>query len=165
MGYDIRERFGSQWLLRVPGQAETLEALGDIWVTEVNGLPVLIKDIASISEGKELRSGAATQNGREVVMSTVFMLIGENSRTVANAVAEKLEEIKSSIPDGVTVTAVYDRTSLVDKTLQTVQTNLLEGALLVIVILFLFLGNVRAAVLTALVIPIAMLRLPPVTDE
>ncbi|MBL4575630.1 MAG: CusA/CzcA family heavy metal efflux RND transporter [Opitutaceae bacterium] len=110
-----------------------------------------------ISEGKELRSGAATQNGREVVMSTVFMLIGENSRTVAKAVAEKLKEIKSSIPQGITVTAVYDRTSLVDKALLTVQKNLIEGALLVIIILFLFLGNIRAALLTAMVIPIAML--------
>lgn len=156
-GVGFIEHNGAQWLLRVPGQAETVDALGDILITEVNGLPVLLKDVASISEGKELRSGAATQNGREVVMSTVFMLTGENSRTVANAVALKLEEIKSSLPEGITVTAVYDRTSLVDKTLVTVQKNLLEGALLVIVILFLFLGNIRAALLTAMVIPIAML--------
>ena len=156
-GVGFTEYNGSQWLLRVPGQVENVSALGEILVTEVNGLPVRIKDVASISEGKELRSGAATQNGREVVMSTVFMLIGENSRTVAKAVAIKLEEIKSSLPEGITVTAVYDRTSLVDKTLQTVQKNLLEGALLVIVILFLFLGNIRAALLTAMVIPIAML--------
>lgn len=156
-GVGFIENNGAQWLLRVPGQAENIDALGDILITEVNGLPVLLKDVASISEGKELRSGAATQNGREVVMSTVFMLIGENSRTVANAVALKLEEIKSSLPEGITVTAVYDRTSLVDKTLVTVQKNLLEGALLVIVILFLFLGNIRAAILTAMVIPIAML--------
>ena len=151
------EHNGSQWLLRVPGQVDSLEQLGEILVTEADGLPVRLKDVASISEGKELRSGAATQNGREVVMSTVFMLIGENSRTVAKAVAGKLEEIKTSLPDGITVTAVYDRTSLVDKTLKTVQTNLLEGALLVVVILFLFLGNVKAALLTAAVIPIAML--------
>ena len=116
-----------------------------------------LKDVATISEGKELRSGAATQNGREVVMSTVFMLIGENSRTVAKAIAAKLEEIKISLPDGITVAAVYDRSILVDKTLKTVQTNLLEGALLVIVILFFFLGNIKAALITAAVIPIAML--------
>ena len=90
-------------------------------------------------------------------MSTVFMLVGENSRTVAKAVGERLEEIKSSLPEGITATAVYDRTGLVDKTLKTVTTNLLEGALLVIVILFLLLGNVRAALLTAAVIPVAML--------
>ena len=156
-GVGFIEHNGSQWLLRVPGQVDSLEQLGEILVTEADGLPVRLKDVARISEGKELRSGAATQNGREVVMSTVFMLIGENSRTVAKAVAGKLEEIKTSLPDGITVTAVYDRTSLVDKTLKTVQTNLLEGALLVVVILFLFLGNVKAALLTAAVIPIAML--------
>ncbi|SVE38569.1 uncharacterized protein METZ01_LOCUS491423, partial [marine metagenome] len=107
--------------------------------------------------GQELRSGAATQNGREVVMSTVFMLIGENSRTVASAVSEKLDEIAPSLPDGITATTVYDRTELVDQTLITVQTNLLEGALLVVVVLLLLLGNVRAALLTAAVIPLAML--------
>jgi cobalt-zinc-cadmium resistance protein CzcA len=107
--------------------------------------------------GLELRSGAATQDGHEVVMSTVFMLIGENSRAVAIGVAQKLEEIKSSLPPGVTATAVYDRTGLVDKTLATVQTNLTEGALLVVMVLFLLMGNMRAALLTAAVIPIAML--------
>ena len=156
-GIGFIEHNGAQWLMRVPGQAEDISALANILVAEKNGLPIRLKDVASISEGKELRSGAATQNGREVVMSTVFMLIGENSRTVAKAVAEKLDVIKRSLPQGVTVTAVYDRTNLVDKTLKTVQTNLIEGALLVIVILFLFLGNVKAALLTAAVIPIAML--------
>ena len=155
-GVGFIEHNGSQWLLRVPGQAETIKNLAEIQVAEKAGQPILLKDVAEIGEGKELRSGAATQNGREVVMSTVFMLIGENSRTVAQGVAEKLEVIKTSLPAGITVTAVYDRTDLVEKTLKTVQTNLLEGALLVIVILFLFLGNVRAALLTAAVIPIAM---------
>jgi len=156
-GVGFIEHNGSQWLIRVPGQAKDFEMLGKILVTENNGVPVRLKDVATISEGKELRSGAATQNGREVVMSTVFMLIGENSRTVAKAVGEKLEEIKSSLPEGITVTAVYDRTSLVEKTLHTVEKNLTEGALLVIVILFLFLGNIRAAILTAVIIPVAML--------
>jgi len=156
-GVGFIERNGSQWLMRVPGQASTLTDLGNIVIRQHQGIPVRIKDVASVSLGKELRSGAATQNGREVVMSTVFMLIGENSRTVANDIAIKLEEIKSSLPEGITVTAVYNRTTLVDKTLETVQKNLLEGALLVIVVLFLFLGNVRAAILTAAVIPIAML--------
>ncbi len=151
------EHNGAQWLLRVPGQARTIADLGAIVVEENDGLPVRIRDVASVSAGGELRSGAATQNGREVVMSTVFMLIGENSRTVARAVAEKLEAIQESLPPGISATAVYDRTQLVDKTLNTVRTNLLEGALLVIVVLFLFLGNVRAALLTAMVIPVAML--------
>ncbi|HBR96313.1 MAG TPA: CusA/CzcA family heavy metal efflux RND transporter, partial [Gammaproteobacteria bacterium] len=156
-GAGFIEHKGAQWLMRVPGQASTLTDLESIVIRQHQGIPVRIKDVASVSLGKELRSGAATQNGREVVMSTVFMLIGENSRTVANDVANKLEAIKTSLPDGITVTAVYNRTSLVDKTLATVQKNLLEGALLVIIVLFLFLGNIRAALLTAAVIPIAML--------
>ena len=156
-GAGFIEHNGAQWLMRVPGQAESIEELGAIVVEENDGLPVRIRDIATVGLGKELRSGAATQNGREVVMSTVFMLIGENSRAVSMAVAEKLEEAKQSLPPGITATAVYDRTGLVDKTLATVRTNLVEGALLVIVVLFLFLGNVRAAILTAAVIPVAML--------
>ncbi len=156
-GVGFIEHNGAQWLLRVSGQINQLDQLANILVTEVDGLPLRLKDVATISEGKELRSGAATQNGREVVMSTVFMLIGENSRTVAKAIAAKLEEIKTSLPKAITVAAVYDRSVLVDKTLKTVQTNLLEGALLVIVILFFFLGNIKAALITAAVIPIAML--------
>jgi len=156
-GVGFIEKNGAQWLMRVPGQAENIQDLEDIVIQQQKGIPVRIKDVATVSLGKELRSGAATQNGREVVMSTVFMLIGENSREVANNVSIKLEEIKSSLPPGITATAVYNRTSLVDKTLATVRKNLLEGALLVIVILFLFLGNIRAAILTAAVIPIAML--------
>lgn len=156
-GVGFVERNGAQWLLRVPGQVTSLEALAETPLTTVDGTRVRLKDVASVKEGLELRTGAATQNGREVVMSTVFMLVGENSRTVASAVGKKLEEIKAGLPEGVTATAVYDRTGLVDKTLQTVQKNLLEGALLVIVILFLLLGNARAALLTAAVIPLAML--------
>lgn len=156
-GVGFIEHNGAQWLMRVPGQASDLNDLNNIVIRQHNGIPVRIKDVASVGLGKELRSGAATQNGREVVMSTVFMLIGENSRTVANDIANKLEEVKSSLPAGITVTAVYNRTTLVDKTLETVKKNLLEGALLVIVVLFLLLGNIRAAILTAAVIPIAML--------
>ncbi|MGK0224793.1 MAG: cobalt-zinc-cadmium resistance protein CzcA, partial [Limisphaerales bacterium] len=156
-GAGFIEHNGSQWLMRVPGQVEEISDLGAIVVQEKDGLPVRIRDIATVGIGQELRSGAATQNGREVVMSTVFMLIGENSRTVAQAVANKLEDIQTSLPPGISATAVYDRTALVDKTLVTVRTNLVEGALLVIVVLFLFLGNLRAALLTAMVIPVAML--------
>ena len=156
-GAGFIEHNGAQWLMRVPGQAGRMDELGAIVIEENKGVPVRIRDVASVGLGREMRSGAATQNGREVVIGTVFMLIGENSRTVASAIAEELEQVRLSLPPGVTVTPVYDRTSLVDNTLATVRTNLTEGALLVIVVLFLFLGNVRAALLTAAVIPIAML--------
>ena len=156
-GAGFIEYNGAQWLMRVPGQAIDFQDLREVVVRVRDGVPIRISDIASVGLGQELRGGASTQNGREVVMSTVFMLIGENSRVVASAVAEKLEEIKPSLPPGVTATAVYDRTKLVDKTLATVQKNLIEGALLVIAVLFLLLGNVRAALLTAAVIPLAML--------
>ncbi|MDA1077153.1 MAG: CusA/CzcA family heavy metal efflux RND transporter, partial [Proteobacteria bacterium] len=156
-GVGFIEHNGSQWLMRVPGQADGLGDLELIVVRETNGVPVRVKDVAQVSFGQELRSGAATQDGHEVVMSTVFMLIGENSRAVAMAVAQKLTEVQASLPPGIKASAVYDRTGLVDETLKTVRTNLVEGALLVIVVLFLFLGNVRAALLTAAVIPIAML--------
>ena len=156
-GAGFIEHNGAQLLMRVPGQASTMDDLGNIVVSQQAGVPVRVRDVATVELGRELRSGAATQDGHEVVMSTVFMLIGENSRTVASAVATRLEDIKSSLPPGITATAVYDRTGLVDKTLATVQKNLIEGALLVIVVLFLLLGNMRAALLTAAVIPIAML--------
>lgn len=156
-GAGFIERNGAQWLIRIPGQTKAIEEISQIPVPTRSGSTIRIKDVATISEGHGLRTGAATQNGREVVMSTVFMLIGENSRTVANAVAEKLIEVNQNLPEGIVATAVYDRTKLVDKTLSTVQTNLAEGALLVIAILFLLLGNIRAAFLTAMVIPFAML--------
>lgn len=156
-GAGFIEKNGAQWLLRIPGQVESLEAIANIPVRTIEGSVIRISDVAKVQEGKELRTGAATQNGREVVMSTVFMLIGENSRNVAKAVGIKLDQVKASLPSGITVTAVYDRTTLVEKTLDTVKMNLFEGALLVIVVLFLLLGNMRAALLTAAVIPFAML--------
>ena len=156
-GAGFIEQNGAQWLLRLPGQVTDMTAIGNIPLKSLDGSSIYIKDVADIENGKGLRTGAATQNGREVVMSTVFMLIGENSRTVAHAVGEKLKEINATLPEGIVATAVYDRTKLVDKTLQTVQLNLTEGALLVIVVLFVLLGNFRAAFLTALVIPFAML--------
>lgn len=158
MGAGFIEKSGMQLLIRIPGQADSIAALGDIAIHRSDEASILrLRDVADIVEGKELRGGAATQNGHEVVMSTVFMLIGENSRNVAAAVAEKLDALQSSLPAGVSATAVYDRTTLVDKTLVTVSKNLIEGALLVIVILFVLLRNLRAALITAAVIPIAML--------
>lgn len=156
-GAGFIERNGAQWLVRVPGQLEDLEQLANVPIQTKAGQVLRIKDVAEVKEGKELRTGAATQNGREVVMSTVFMLIGENSQKVAKGVGDRLKEINKSLPQGVVATAVYDRTKLVNKTLHTVETNLMEGAILVIVILFLLLGNFRAALLTAAVIPFAML--------
>ena len=156
-GAGFVERNGAQWLMRIPGQAMQADDIAAITITSDNGKTVHISDVAEVTIGHGLRTGAATQNGREVVMSTVFMLVGENSRTVASNVGKKLAEINASLPEGIVATAAYDRTGLVEKTLSTVTTNLVEGALLVIVILFLMLGNIRAAILTALVIPLAML--------
>ena len=150
------ERNGEQYLLRSPGQVQTLAEISSIRVTSANGTSVLIGDIAQVKEGTELRNGAATADGHEVVLGTVFMLIGENSRDVSEAVSERLKEVNKSLPQGVTANPVYNRTTLVDRTIETVKKNLLEGALLVIVILFLFLGNFRAALITAMVIPLSM---------
>jgi len=151
------ERNGQQFLVRSPGQLATVEDIGNVIVTEHGSVPIKIQDVASIGIGKELRSGAATQNGKETVLGTAMMLIGANSRTVARDVANKLEAVQDSLPDGVSAEPVYDRTRLVDKAIATVAKNLLEGALLVIVVLFTLLGNIRAALITAAVIPLSML--------
>lgn len=157
VGAGYIERFGEQWLIRAPGQVKTLEDIGNITVATNQGIPIRVSDVADVLIGNELRSGAATLNGEEAVLGTAFMLMGENSRTVAKAAALKLEEINRTLPEGVIADAVYDRTKLVDQTIATVQKNLLEGALLVIAVLFALLGNLRAALITALVIPISML--------
>jgi cobalt-zinc-cadmium resistance protein CzcA len=157
VGAGYIERFGSQYLVRVPGQVASLEEIRSIRVATHDGTPVVVGDVAEVSIGKDLRTGAATMNGEEVVLGTVFMLMGENSRIVARAAAAKLEDINTSLPKGLTLEAVYDRTTLVDKTIATVRTNLLEGALLVVAVLFALLGNLRAALVTTLVIPLSML--------
>jgi heavy metal efflux system protein len=156
-GAGYLERSGQQLLVRTPGQLTGISDIENVVVSNAKGVAVRIGDLALVAIGKELRTGAATQNGSETVLGTAMMLTGENSRTVARALAIKLEEINRSLPEGVTAVAVYDRTQLVDKTIDTVQKNLLEGALLVIAVLFLLLGNLRAALITAAVIPIAML--------
>lgn len=157
VGAGYIEKSGEQYLVRVPGQVTNLDEIADIILGSRQGVPIRVKDVADVIIGKELRNGAATQNGEEVVLGTAHMLIGENSRAVSRAVAEKLREINRTLPEGVVATAVYDRTSLVDKSIRTVATNLFEGATLVIVVLFLFLGNLRAALIAALVIPLSML--------
>jgi cobalt-zinc-cadmium resistance protein CzcA len=157
VGAGYVERGGEQLLIRAPGQLGTVQDIANIVITNVQGTPIRVSDVAEVGIGKELRSGAATENGREVVLGTVFMLIGENSRTVSQAVAARLADINRSLPQGVKAVTVYDRTNLVEKAIATVKKNLIEGAILVIAILFLFLGNIRAALITAMVIPLAML--------
>jgi len=151
------ERYGEQYLVRTPGQAAGIDDLKSIIVSNRNGVPIRVADVADIDLGEELRTGAATENGKEVVLATVLMLAGENSRVVARAAAERLEVAAKALPPGVKAVPIYDRTDLVERAVWTVEKNLLEGALLVIVVLFLLLGNVRAALITAAVIPITML--------
>ncbi|MCU7845196.1 MAG: CusA/CzcA family heavy metal efflux RND transporter [Candidatus Thiodiazotropha sp. (ex Monitilora ramsayi)] len=151
------ERFGAQYLIRSPGQLVSLDDIRGISVAQREGVSIRLSDVAEVSLGSELRTGAATQNGEEVVLGTVFMLVGENSRQVAQAAADRLKAIEPSLPAGVELKSLYDRTSLVDKTIATVEKNLAEGALLVIAVLLLLLGNWRAALVTAAVIPVAML--------
>ncbi len=157
IGAGYIERNGQQFLVRVPGQLANLEAIGNIVLDRRDGVPIRVRDVAGVGEGKELRTGAATQNGHEVVVGTAFMLFGANSREVSQAAAAKLDAANASLPAGVHAKAVYDRTALVDRTIGTVSKNLIEGALLVVVVLFLLLGNVRASLITAAVIPLAML--------
>jgi len=151
------ERNGEQWLIRSPGQLQNLKDIENVVIAKRDDAPVRIKDVAEVSYGKELRTGAATLNGEETVLGTAMMLLGENSRTVSKAIAKQLDDVNKSLPKGIIAEVVYDRTSLVDKTLETVKTNLFEGALLVIVVLFALLGNIRAALIAALVIPLSML--------
>jgi cobalt-zinc-cadmium resistance protein CzcA len=151
------EKRGEQYLVRAPGQVRTVEDIRNVVIKNAGGIPVRVRDVAEVDIGRELRTGAATANGREVVLGTVFMLMGQNSRTVSQAVDLKMKEINRNLPAGVQAVTVYDRTILVDKAIATVRKNLLEGAILVIVVLFVFLGNLRAAIITAAVIPLAML--------
>ncbi|MGH8510237.1 MAG: efflux RND transporter permease subunit, partial [Gammaproteobacteria bacterium] len=159
IGAGYIEKSGEQYLIRVPGQVATLEEIRDIVIRTEHDVPIRVKDLAEVLLGKELRTGAATENGHEVVLGTVFMLMGENSRGVSRRVAAKLGEVNRTLPPGVVAKTVYDRTTLVDKTIATVATNLLEGAALVVAVLLALLGNWRAALLSAAVIPLSMLFL------
>ncbi|MFZ5560165.1 MAG: efflux RND transporter permease subunit [Pseudomonadota bacterium] len=157
VGAGYIEKNGEQTLIRAPGQVQGLADIERIVLKSEAGLPIRIRDVARVSLDKETRTGAATENGHEAVLGTVLMLVGENSREVSQRVSERLAEINATLPEGVEANTVYTRTTLVDATIRTVITNLLEGAILVIAVLFLFLGNVRAALITAMVIPLAML--------
>ena len=156
-GAGFVEKGGQQILIRSQGQLTSIDEIEQVVIAIPHGNPIRIADVAEVAIGKELRTGAATRDGIETVLGTAMMLVGENSRTVAEDVAAKLDEVKTTLPPGIVLDAVYTRTSLVDKTIATVQTNLLEGALLVIAVLMLLLGNWRAALITAAVIPLAML--------
>lgn len=156
-GAGFIEKNGEQFIVRSPGQVHSLEDISGIVVASRDGIPVRIRDVAEVSLGQELRSGAGTLNGEEVVIGTTMMLIGENSRTVSKRVHDKIDVINESLPKGVHLKTIYNRTTLVDATIETIQKNLMEGALLVIVILFMLLGNIRAAIIAAAIIPLSML--------
>ena len=156
-GANYIEQNGEGYVVRAAGRVENVEDIGQIVVSTRNGVPVRINDIADVTIGKELRTGSASVDGREVVLGTALMLIGGNSRTVAAAADAKIKEIGKTLPPGIHARTVLNRTQLVDATIHTVATNLAEGALLVIAVLFLMLGNFRAALITACVIPITML--------
>lgn len=159
VGAGYIEKNGEQYLIRAPGQVADISAIQQIIVAHKDGIPVTVADVAEVGFGKQLRTGAATRDGEETVLGTAVMLLGGNSRSVSEAVSAKLVEINKTLPNGITAEPVYNRTVLVDKTIATVQKNLLEGAVLVVVVLLVMLGNVRAALLTAMVIPISMLML------
>jgi heavy metal efflux system protein len=157
IGAGYIERSGEQYLIRAPGQVKDLDDIKRIVIGTRQGTPVYLGTVADVLFGSELRTGAATEDGREIVLGTVLMLMGENSRVVAERVATRMEDVNRTLPPGVVARTVYDRTVLVDATISTVLENLMLGALLVIVVLFVFLGNLRAALITACVIPLSML--------
>ncbi|KRR12390.1 efflux RND transporter permease subunit [Bradyrhizobium valentinum] len=156
-GAGYLDRFGEGYVVRTGGRIESMQELGEIVVVTRDGVPVRVKDVANVAIGGELRSGTASQDGQEVVAGTALMRIGANSRAVSAAVDAKMRDVNRTLPPGIEAKTVLDRTGLVDATIRTVATNLAEGALLVILVLFLLLGNFRAALITALVIPLAML--------
>jgi heavy metal efflux system protein len=156
-GANYIERFGEGYVVRTSGRVETLAEIGDIVVAARGDIPIHVKDVAEVTIGRDLRLGSASMNAREAVLGTVLMLVGGNSRTVAAAVDAKIDEINRTLPPGIRVQTVLNRTQLVDATVRTVATNLLEGASLVVAVLLLLLGNFRAALVTALVIPVTML--------
>lgn len=151
------EHKGEAYIVRASGRVESIEEIERIVVGTREGVPIYVTDVADVVVGKELRTGSASENGQEVVVGTALMLIGANSRIVAAAVDEKLAEIRRGLPPGIASKTVLNRTKLVDATIKTVEKNLFEGAVLVVVVLFVMLGNFRAALITASAIPLSML--------
>ena len=156
-GANFVDRADEALLVRVDARLGGIADIEEAVVATREGVPIRIGDVANVEIGGDLRTGAASLNGDEAVVGTVLMRSGENSRTVSAQAADRLEEVRASLPDGVVAEIVYNRSSLVDATIATVEKNLVEGALLVIAVLFLLLGNIRAAIIAALVIPISML--------
>ncbi|CEI53630.1 efflux RND transporter permease subunit [Acinetobacter bereziniae] len=156
-GAGFIETNGQQLTVRVPGMLSSIEDIQNVSIGNKNGFPIRVADVATVAIGHDLRTGGATYNSQETVLGIAMMMMGENSRTVARAVDAKVKEVQQSLPKGIVIETVYDRTDLVERAIKTVQKNLVEGAILVIVILFLFLGNFRAALITACVIPLSML--------
>ncbi|QDP19057.1 efflux RND transporter permease subunit [Sphingomonas xanthus] len=159
VGANFIQRGGEAFLVRADARIRHIDEIGRTVIANRNGVPVTVANVATVTLGGELRTGAASLDGKEVVIGTALMLAGENSRIVAQSVAERLDEVKKSLPPGVRMTTLYDRSALVDATISTVEKNLVEGALLVIVALFLLLGNIRAAIIAALVIPLSFLMM------
>lgn len=157
VGSGYIEQNNESFLVKADGRLGVPEDINTVVITTRDGVPIYIKDVANVRIGKEMRTGSATENGNEVVIGTAMMLIGANSRTVAQAVGEKMIGINETLPPDIRAKTILDRTTLVDATIRTVAKNLTEGALLVIAILFALLGNFRAACITALVIPLSML--------
>jgi len=156
-GASVIERNGEGIAVRTDGRLENVTEIGDVVISTRGSVPVRVRDVAQVAIGGEIRTGSASENGHEVVVGTALMLIGSNSRAVAAAVDAKIDQVRRILPPGIEIQTVLNRTQLVDATARTVATNLGEGALLVILVLFLLLGNFRAALITALVIPVAML--------
>jgi cobalt-zinc-cadmium resistance protein CzcA len=156
-GAGFIEQNGEAFLVKTDARINDMQEIGEVVVKTRDSMPIYLKDIADVVIGKEMRSGSSTKNGREVVTGTAMMLIGSNSRTVSQAVDLKLAEINRTLPPDISADMVMNRTKLIDSTIHTVITNLAEGALLVIAVLFLMLGNFRAALITACVIPLSML--------
>ena len=156
-GANYIEQNGEGLVVRAGGRVENADDIARIVVSTRGGVPVRVRDVAEVVIGRELRTGSASANGHEIVLGTALMLVGENSRTVAAAAAAKIDEINKTLPSGIRARSVLNRTELVDATIRTVATNLAEGALLVVAVLFLMLGNFRAALVTACVIPITMM--------
>nr|WP_319798400.1 CusA/CzcA family heavy metal efflux RND transporter [Nitrobacter sp.] len=159
VGANYFNRGGEAFLVRADARIRDIDEIADAIVATRGGLPVSVKDVANVKVGGELRTGAASLNGHEAVIGTALMLIGENSRVVARAVGEKLDGLAKSLPPGITVTTVLDRSKLVNATVGTVQKNLTEGAILVAAALFLLLGNVRASIIAVLIIPFSFLMM------
>nr|WP_315249548.1 CusA/CzcA family heavy metal efflux RND transporter [uncultured Duganella sp.] len=146
-----------QYLVRGLGLVGSTKDIGNVVLATRNGAPVFLRDVAEVREGPSLRTGAVTRNGKEVVMGTALQRIGENAKVVVEGVKEKLKVVQQALPKGVTIKTIYDRTELVDKAVATAERALVEGSVLVAIILFLFLGEIRSALVVIVTLPLAML--------